>query len=61
MNKDIMKKMGFEEEVKKVEEKRCPFCDKLIDIETEFRNDLSIKEYVISGLCQNCQDEMFGK
>jgi len=56
-----MKKMGFEEEVKKVEEKRCPFCDKLIDIETEFRNDLSIKEYVISGLCQNCQDEMFGK
>ncbi len=25
-----------------------------------FDNELSIKEYGISGLCQNCQDEFFG-
>jgi hypothetical protein len=24
-----------------------------------FRDDLSAKEYRISGLCQNCQDEVF--
>lgn len=25
-----------------------------------FRDDLSRKEYTISGLCQKCQDEYFG-
>jgi hypothetical protein len=29
------------------------------NIEGEFRNDLSRKEYTISGLCQKCQDEVF--
>lgn len=28
---------------------------------TEFRDKLSYKEYTISGLCQNCQDKVFGK
>lgn len=27
---------------------------------TEFRDDLSRKEYTISGLCQECQDAVFG-
>jgi len=27
---------------------------------TPFRDALSEKEYKISGLCQNCQDEIFG-
>ena len=26
----------------------------------EFRDALSAKEYAISGLCQKCQDEVFG-
>ena len=26
---------------------------------TEFRDELSAKEYTISGLCQNCQNEIF--
>ena len=25
-----------------------------------FRDELSQREYVISGLCQNCQDKVFG-
>ena len=25
-----------------------------------FRDDLYAKEYTISGLCQSCQDEVFG-
>jgi hypothetical protein len=28
---------------------------------TEFRDDLSRREYRISGLCQKCQDRVFGK
>ena len=27
---------------------------------TEFRDELSKREYTISGLCQKCQDEIFG-
>ena len=25
----------------------------------EFRDTISEKEYTVSGMCQNCQDEMF--
>lgn len=27
---------------------------------TEFRDDLSHKEFTISGLCQHCQDKIWG-
>ena len=26
----------------------------------DFRDDLSVKEYTISGMCQDCQDSIFG-
>lgn len=44
-------------------EKRCcvkpPFgCGQPVG---EFRDALSEKEYRISGLCQKCQDEIFGE
>lgn len=28
---------------------------------TEFRNEISRREHTISGLCQKCQDSVFGK
>ncbi len=60
MNKEIMKEMGFSEHVDLVEQMKCPFCKKDIN-QSDFRNEISKTEYTISGLCQNCQDEMFGK
>lgn len=33
-------------------------CGKAIG---EFRDELSVKEYQISGLCQECQDRVFGE
>jgi len=59
MNKNILKTMGFGKEVDLVNQSKCPFCQKQID-PSKFENELSFKEYQISGLCQNCQDEMFG-
>ena len=59
MNEAIMKAAGFAKEVQAVKEGRCPFCNKKIDMK-EFRDKSSINEYGISGLCQKCQDEMFG-
>ena len=35
----------------------CAFC---VEPNLEFRNAISVQEYRISGLCQNCQDEVFG-
>jgi uncharacterized CHY-type Zn-finger protein len=58
MNKDIMRSAGFSKEVDLVELGRCPFCQVRINLE-DFRDELSIKEYRISGLCQKCQDDIF--
>ncbi len=35
----------------------CTCCKKPA---TEFKDDLSRKEYTISGFCQTCQDDTFG-
>ena len=35
----------------------CTFCAITLD---EFRDELSAKEYSISGMCQTCQDKTFG-
>ena len=60
MNKNIMKAMGFGDAVKLVEEGKCPFCEKKVN-EAEFKDELSKKEFKISGLCQACQDKTFNK
>jgi RNase P subunit RPR2 len=40
-----------------IETKICPFCHKPA---VEFRDTVSKRENEITGLCQQCQDEMFG-
>jgi len=60
MNKRILEALGFEEEVQNVELGLCPFCNQPIRVD-EFKDELSIKEYKISGLCQRCQDGFFGE
>jgi len=60
MNKEILKKVGFAKEVDAVKHNICPFCGKKIDVTKEFRDSLSRREYAISGLCQDCQDKVFG-
>ena len=39
---------------------QCVFCNKMIDPDTEFRDELSRREFQISGICQECQDKTFG-
>lgn len=39
--------------------KICPFCG-CDTSNMKFKDALSEKEYKISGLCQKCQDKMFG-
>lgn len=40
---------------------KCSWCKKEFEIEEEFRNEISITEFKISGFCQECQDKTFGK
>lgn len=56
MNKELLKAAGFKEEVAAVEHGFCPICKKPVG---PFKDELSKKEYKISGLCQTCQDEVF--
>ena len=37
--------------------KTCVMCSGPAD---NFKDNLSAKEYTISGMCQTCQDNMFG-
>ena len=39
---------------------RCMSCKTDSITEDSFRDNLSIKEYKISGMCQKCQDDFFG-
>ena len=60
MNKDILKAFGFGQAVDFVEAGICPFCHVKVDT-NKFRDEISRKEFKISGLCQPCQDSFFGK
>ncbi len=42
---------------KAIEEEKCPCCKESTG---HFRDHLSEREYNISGLCQKCQDYVFG-
>ena len=42
-----------------IDHSKCPLCKSPID-KTKFKDNLSLKEYYISGMCQNCMDSVFG-
>ncbi len=46
------------EQIQQLGVSTCPTCQKPY---TGFVDDGSIKEYRISGMCQSCQDSVFGK
>lgn len=56
---DEIRKMMFPVEEERKAEGKCPFCGKNIDVENEFRDEISKKEFGISGMCQSCQDDFF--
>ena len=56
MNRAIMIQAGLSKAVERVDAGLCPTCDEEVG---PFRDDLSRKEYGISGMCQTCQDMLF--
>ena len=39
--------------------KMCVFCGKPA-LDVDFRDEISRREFAISGICQSCQDQVFG-
>lgn len=46
--------------VKVISDDLCATCGKAVTT-LSFRNAISLKEYTISGMCQECQDSVFGE
>jgi len=57
--KDLLRQLGFGKEITRAEARLCPFCSMPVNME-DFRDELSRRESAISGLCQKCQDDVFG-
>ena len=51
--------MNFQRERRLKSKGLCPWCEKEINPNTEFKDADSYKEYKLSGLCQKCQDDFF--
>ena len=50
----------FPEAADRIMQSLCVSCDTEIR-HHDFRDDISKKEYGISGMCQGCQDSVFGE
>ena len=57
--KSFLRGLELWQEVAIVEVCRCPSCAENVDI-NEFRNEVFMREFESSGLCQGCQDVVFG-
>lgn len=47
----------FKKEAELIKADLCPMCGKPVG---EFKDELSEREFAISGMCQACQDAVFG-
>lgn len=58
--KDKLAKDSFGRTLSESKEKNiCVMCGASCEHD-DFKDDLSRKEYSISGICQKCQDDLFG-
>lgn len=57
MNREIIKAVFGNELLDRIDKGQCPTCGKPIG---PFRSELCKREYKISGMCQACQDKLFG-
>jgi len=49
----------FPEMKERAKSHRCTECNEPIESTDDFKDELSVKEYSISGLCAKCQDRIF--
>lgn len=57
MNRGIIGSI-FPNQLERIDNGQCPFCGEQV-LDGDFKDMISREEFVISGLCQKCQDEVF--
>jgi len=55
---DTLKEL-FPEQAKNIAERKCALCGSDKVNHGDFKDNLSRKEYGISGMCQECQDKVW--
>jgi endogenous inhibitor of DNA gyrase (YacG/DUF329 family) len=55
MNRDIIGKI-FPDMLEEINKGNCPTCGEEVGL---FKDNLSEREFAISGMCQRCQDKVF--
>ena len=58
---ELLRAFGFDDEVNNLESDKCPFCGSTKTTRADFRDEISWREFKISGLCQRCQDKSFAE
>ena len=58
--KKLLAALGFEDQVKNIEAGNCSWCGSDEMKPEDFEDKLSLKQSLISGMCQKCQNETFG-
>lgn len=58
MNRALLRAAGLGAMVDSLDAKKCPIC-KVDTSSPVFKDELSKKEFGISGMCQSCQDDIF--
>jgi len=57
-NKEV--KQFLDDTLGRTEKIKSSLCVTCSATEVRFRNEISRKEYTLSGMCQKCQDDFFG-
>jgi hypothetical protein len=57
--RSFLKVLGFRRKFAMVKTFRCSLCAEWVN-KKEFRNEVFMKEFESSWLCQECQDTVFG-
>lgn len=57
----LLRRLGMHDKADLAEAGRCVECGKAIHPNLEFEDNISVKEYGISGLCQECQNIGFAR
>ena len=55
---NLLNHMSGTNRIEQIKSNNCTWCK---GDASSFRDELSKKEYTISGFCQKCQDEVFGE
>lgn len=57
--KKLLTALGFGEQIKNIEAGNCSWCGSDKMKPEDFKDNLSRKESLISGMCQKCIDDTF--